>query len=191
MSIEPSNMPTEPVERPAEAPSDALPSDARPSDAEPADREAAEAAEAEAGDEQAIAGPPRPGFWEKMRRRKRKFIGKIVANLVGENPPAAADDSDPTIARPRGIRDEIIESGLWAGIANRVKRTADDYIAEKLDEIEKRIDKKLEEIDQRLSDWRDKEIANRLRIIKITLWASVIVAIISLIYAWLKVYFFD
>jgi hypothetical protein len=39
-----------------------------------------------------------------------------------------------------------------------------------------------------LAEWRDKEVANRIRIIKITLWASVIVAIISLIYAYLKVY---
>ncbi len=51
-----------------------------------------------------------------------------------------------------------------------------------------RIDRKLDEIDRRLAEWRDKEIANRIRILKITLWASVIVGIISLIYAYVKVY---
>jgi len=35
-----------------------------------------------------------------------------------------------------------------------------------------------------LAEWRDKEIANRIRILKITLWASVIVAVVSLIYAY-------
>ena len=33
-----------------------------------------------------------------------------------------------------------------------------------------------------------KEIANRIRILKITLWASVVVGIVSLIYAYLKEY---
>ena len=46
-------------------------------------------------------------------------------------------------------------------------------------------------IDRRLAEWRDKEIANRLRILKITLWASVIVASLSLIYSYVKVNFYD
>ena len=57
-----------------------------------------------------------------------------------------------------------------------------------MDEIEARIDRKLDEIDRRLSEWRDKEIANRIRILKVTLWASVIVAVCSLIYSYLKIY---
>ena len=36
--------------------------------------------------------------------------------------------------------------------------------------------------------WRDREIANRIRILKITLWASVIVAIVSLIYSYVTTY---
>ena len=44
------------------------------------------------------------------------------------------------------------------------------------------------EIDRRLAEWRDKEIANRIRILKITLWASVIVAVVSLVYSYIKVY---
>ena len=41
-------------------------------------------------------------------------------------------------------------------------------------------------IDRRLAEWRDKEIANRIRILKITLWASVIVGAFSLIYSYVK-----
>jgi hypothetical protein len=71
-----------------------------------------------------------------------------------------------------------------------VKKSADSYVNQKLDEIESRIDRKLDEIDRRLAEWRDKEIANRIRILKITLWASVIVAAVSLIYAYIDVNFF-
>jgi hypothetical protein len=68
--------------------------------------------------------------------------------------------------------------------------TADSYVNQKLDEIEARIDRKLDEIDRRLGDWRDKEIANRIRILKITLWASVIVGAVSLLYSYI-VYLID
>ena len=88
----------------------------------------------------------------------------------------------------RRLYRQIEESGLFGGIAARVKKTADSYINQKLDEIEARIDRKLDEIDRRLAEWRDKEIANRIRILKITLWASVIVAVVSLIYSYIKVY---
>ena len=39
------------------------------------------------------------------------------------------------------------------------------------------------------AEWRDKEIANRIRILKITLWVSVIVGAFSLIYSYFQVYF--
>jgi hypothetical protein len=77
---------------------------------------------------------------------------------------------------------------LIGGIAGRIKKSADSYVNQKLDEIEARIDRKLDEIDRRLAEWRDKEIANRIRILKITLWASVIVSLVSLIYFYIKLY---
>jgi len=92
--------------------------------------------------------------------------------------------------RDSSIKQEIEESGLIGGITSRLKKTADSYVNQKLDEIEARIDRKLDEIDRRLGEWRDKEIANRIRILKITLWASVIVGIVSLIYSYVVVYFF-
>jgi hypothetical protein len=160
------------------------------------------------------------GFFSRLNRKRRAVLGSIVSNMIGEDdksaeyqflPPAdggqqATLSSPPqqyarptpggsagTIPPPRDrtIKEEIEESGLFGGIASRVKKTADQYINQKLDEIESRIDRKLDEIDRRLAEWRDKEIANRIRILKITLWASVIVASLSLVYSYIKVNFWD
>ena len=122
----------------------------------------------------------------------------MVANLIGDEESAADYQFLPAAAavrrrqrrrRTRSLKEDIEESGLIGGITNRLKKTADGYLNQKLDEIEARIDRKLDEIDRRLAEWRDKEIANRIRILKITLWASVIVGVVSLIYSYLKVYF--
>jgi hypothetical protein len=146
------------------------------------------------------------GFFTRLNRKRRAVLGSIVSNMIGESdqsaeyqflPPADAGHvasattqaSAGAGSRDRSIKEEIEESGLFGGIASRVKKSADQYINQKLDEIESRIDRKLDEIDRRLAEWRDKEIANRLRILKITLWASVIVAGLSLIYSYLKVNF--
>jgi hypothetical protein len=152
------------------------------------------------------------GFFRKLNRKRRALLGSIVSNMLGGEEAAAADyqflppqpnvpsatsqPSSPQAAtsgthqqQQGSIKEEIEESGLFGGLASRVKRTADVYLNQKLDEIEARIDRKLDEIDRRLAEWRDKEVANRLRILKITLWASVIVAVISLLYSYIKVYF--
>jgi hypothetical protein len=147
------------------------------------------------------------GFLARLNRKRRAVLGSIVSNMIGEDekseyqylPPAepgaapserpAAGASAANANRDRTIKEEIEESGLFGGIASRVKKTADQYINQKLDEIESRIDRKLDEIDRRLAEWRDKEIANRIRILKITLWASVIVAVLSLMYNYVKVNF--
>jgi len=142
------------------------------------------------------------GFFTKINRKRRSMLGKIVSNMLGEDPaeyqylpPQSGGPANPSVITPADpsaqsstIREEIEDAGLFGGIANRVKRTADSYINQKLDEIESRIDRKLDEIDRRLAEWRDKEIANRIRILKITLWASVIVGIVSALYAYLQVY---
>jgi hypothetical protein len=143
------------------------------------------------------------GFFSRMNRKRRAMLGSIVANIVGENeappsdyqfvpPPGGvagpAAPAQPTAGSPT-IKHEIEESGLFGGIAGRIKKSADSYVNQKLDEIEARIDRKLDEIDRRLGEWRDKEIANRIRILKITLWASVIVGAFSLVYTYVKVYF--
>ncbi|MCC6239036.1 MAG: hypothetical protein IT448_01870 [Phycisphaerales bacterium] len=145
----------------------------------------------------------REGFFARMGRKRRAFIGSLVSNMIGgdetdtdyrfasptdDNTAATSTPAPPATSRSVSIKEEIEEAGLFGGIAGRIKKSADSYLNQKLDEIESRIDRKLDEIDRRLAEWRDKEIANRIRILKITLWASVIVSLISLIYFYLKVY---
>lgn len=141
------------------------------------------------------------GFFRRFARKRRAWIGSMVSNMLGDDesksdyqflPPQQGSTTtvDPNAATnaSNSIRDEIEEAGLLGGLASRVKRTADSYLNQKLDEIEARIDRKLDEIDRRLAEWRDKEIANRIRILKITLWASVIVAVVSLVYSYVSIY---
>jgi len=134
------------------------------------------------------------GLFTKLNRKRRAMLGSLVAKMIGEEGPSdyqflptdggvAAGTSGP--AGSPTLKEEVEESGLFGGITNRIKKTADAYLNQKLDEIEARIDRKLDEIDRRLAEWRDKEIANRIRILKITLWASVIVAVVSLIYSYI------
>jgi hypothetical protein len=144
------------------------------------------------------------GLAARLNRKRRAAVAVLAAKVVGEDESVDADDrryaflpSDSTQAAgkapcPPGqsvqetLRRRIEERGLFGGLADRVRQSADSYVNQKLDEIEARIDRKLEEIDLRLAEWRDKEVANRLRILKITLWASVIVSIVSLAYAYLR-----
>lgn len=141
------------------------------------------------------------GFFKKMARKRRAWLGSIVSGMLGEEdaraddqfvapqPPGTLPDLTPPNAREGSLKDEIEEVGLFGGLASRVKRSADTYVNQKLDEIESRIDRKLDEIDRRLAEWRDKEVANRLRILKVTLWVSIIVAALSLVYTYIQVYF--
>jgi len=154
------------------------------------------------------------GLFSRLNRKRRAMLGSLVSRMVGDDTAATTDyqflpgdgqgggaagaaggpagPGSATVGSPApstSIKEEIEESGLFGGITSRLKKSADAYVNQKLDEIEARIDRKLDEIDRRLSEWRDKEIANRIRIMKITLWASVIVAVVSLIYAYIKVYF--
>jgi len=126
------------------------------------------------------------GTMHFLRRKRRRLIGWAVERVVegGHEEPDPEYQflpEDPT-GRPQRLRDEMEHRGVVAGLAGKLRGAADDYIAEKLDEIEHRIDEKLDEIDARLGEWRDREIANRLKIIKITIAASVVVALLSLGY---------
>jgi hypothetical protein len=147
------------------------------------------------------------GIFARINRKRRALLGSLVSKIVGDDttgadyqflpgdaPGAPTSGHSSTVAPAPGagspsIKDEIEESGLFGGITSRIKKSADAYVNQKLDEIEARIDRKLDEIDRRLAEWRDKEVANRIKILKITLWASVVVAAFSLIYAYIKVYF--
>ena len=130
-------------------------------------------------------------FWDRVTRHRRRVMGRVIGRFlegktndeVHADPPEGEDYKFLPEESPPSLREQIAEQGVMGGLARRIRGVADDYVREKLDEIELRIDRKLEEIDRRLEDWRDREIANRLKIIRITLVASVLVALLSLVYS--------
>lgn len=128
------------------------------------------------------------GFWPAVRRRRRKLMGSLLSRVLESEAPSSADEpAEPGPSPPRvKLKRRIQDRGVVSGIATTLRGAADDYIEEKLDEIEERIDHKLEQIDQRLAQWRDREVANRLRILKITLIFSILVALVSLGYDYLS-----
>ncbi|HWL92455.1 MAG TPA: hypothetical protein VNT79_02885 [Phycisphaerae bacterium] len=146
----------------------------------------------------------RAGFWERVHRRRRKIVGGWLSKIIegdAETEEAEAyqflpadsvgekDATRPSPARDsarQSLRRQIEEMGVVGGIAHRIRGAADDYIKVKLDEIETRIDDKLNEIDQRLGEWRDREVANRLKILRITLGFTVLVALLSLGYNYIN-----
>lgn len=127
---------------------------------------------------------------QRLRRKRRALVASLIGKVMGlhaKSPapqaPAAPDAAPPPAPR---LKEQIVERGVMRGLASTIRGVTDDYIRQKLDEIEQRIDRKLDEIDQRLQEWRDREIANRLRIIKITLVASILVAVLSFGYSWIQ-----
>lgn len=144
----------------------------------------------------------REGFWERINRGRRRVVGSVLSRIF-EGEPDSQNEAyqylpeeigKSTGAEKQGaaefakgsLRKQIEDLGVVGGLAQRLRGAADDYIRIKLDEIELRIDQKLNEIDQRLAEWRDREVANRLRILKITLGFTVVVAVLSLLYNYAK-----
>ncbi len=124
-----------------------------------------------------------------ITRKRRRLMGSLINKLLST--PTSGPDRDNAEYQflpedDRSLKRRIEEEGVVGGITRKIKGVADDYVHEKLDEIETRIDRKLDEIDARLGEWRDREIRNRLRIIKITLLASIVVAVLSLGYDYVK-----
>lgn len=126
------------------------------------------------------------GLWKKLGRKGRGMVGGMVAQFFEKQ--HASDSDYRFLPESAELREQIEEQGVVTGIARKLRGAADDYIAGKLDEIELRIDRKLDEIDQRLAEWRDREVANRLRIIKLTLVGSLLVALLSLGYHYVSRY---
>jgi len=123
-------------------------------------------------------------LWDKVRRKRRAMVGSFLTKMISGNTQQEGGEYH-FLPEESGasLRRTIEEKGVVGGIAQTLRGAADDYVKQKLDEIEARIDSKLDEIDKRLSEWRDREIANRLKIIKITLIASILVAALSLGYS--------
>lgn len=132
------------------------------------------------------------GFWTTVRRKRRAIVGSLLTKLIdGKQPHGDTEyqflpEEDGAAAERRTLKDAVVERGIVGGIAQKLRGAADDYIKIKLDEIEARIDDKLDQIDRRLGEWRDREVANRLRILRLTLMFTVLVAVLSLGYNYVK-----
>lgn len=126
------------------------------------------------------------GLWAKYRQYRRWAVGSLIGKVL-ETPTQRGDYHFlPEENGGQSLRESIEQDGVVGGIAKKLRGAADEYVHQKLDEIEHRIDRKLDEIDTRLAEWRDREIRNRLRIVKITLIAAIVVAFVSLGYDYLK-----
>ena len=127
-------------------------------------------------------------LWGKIQRQRRQWAASVIARMVNATNDAEQESYRflPEEGAPTSLKEHITEGGVVGGIARKIRSVADDYVREKLDEIELRIDRKLDEIDRRLEEWRDREVAIRLKMIRITLVASVLVALLSLGYSYLK-----
>ncbi len=125
-------------------------------------------------------------FTDRVRRTRRRIMGSVISKVV-TNYTAKSEEEYRFLPEKRedSLKEQITDEGVVGGIARKIRGAADEYLHEKMDEIESRIDHKLDEIDQRLAEWRDREVANRLKMIKITLVASVLVALLSLGYKYL------
>jgi hypothetical protein len=127
------------------------------------------------------------GAVAQWRRLRRMVVGSLVAKMIGREEASKEDYHFlPEDDAGSSIRREIQEDGLVGSVAKRLRGAADDYVRGKMDEIERRIDSKLDEIDKRLGEWRDREVAHRLHILKLTLVFSILVALLSLLYDYLR-----
>jgi hypothetical protein len=124
---------------------------------------------------------------DAVRRKRREIMGSLISKMISGSSVQESKEYHflPENSDSPTLKEQITDEGVVSGIARKIRGVADDYVQEKLDEIEVRIDRKLDEIDQRLAEWRDREISNRLKIIKITLLASILVAVISLVYKYI------
>ena len=125
------------------------------------------------------------GLWARVRRKRRSVVGSMVSQWFEKEDKSDAYCFLPETGGEASLKEDIEEAGVVGGIARKLRGVADQYVEQKLDDIEQRIDRKLDEIDHRLGEWRDREIANRLRIVKITLITAIIVAVVSLGYDYL------
>jgi hypothetical protein len=136
----------------------------------------------------------RDGFWNRLTRKRRSLAASFVTRLLTTSHQEGADEyrflpeeaAEGTASDQESLKTQIEEHGVVGGLASRLRGAADDYVHAKLEEIEARIDAKLDAIDQRLAEWRDREVANRLKILRITLIFTVLVAVLSLGYKMLN-----
>lgn len=146
--------------------------------------------------------PPSPPtllgtVFDTVRVFGRDLLSLATGRPADASSPPAADATEAPDA-PADV--EAKRVGVLTKIAEQLRGAADGYLAAKLDEIEARVDQKLDGIEARidrkivdlnrqLADLRDQELRHRLRLLKITLIFTVLVAALSLLYKWISRYF--
>ena len=154
--------------------------------------------------------PPPPPTGATGKKQRRSVLGgvfrqlghmthDVVSAAMGLLPESGNDADNPdgnsTLVNSDNVTTPRLR--LLEGVTNQLRGAADSYIAAKLDEIEARVDAKLDHIEARidakivelelqLRQVRDKELRHRLRLLKITLIFTVIVAVLSLGYKWIS-----
>lgn len=133
------------------------------------------------------------GFFEGARQMGRDVVSVAMGRLT--EPPEA----ETTAAEPEPGSDPAAAKrvSMAHAVAEQLRGAADSYVAAKLDELEARVDEKLDHIEGRidekivelhkqLAQMRDRELRHRLRLLKITLIFTVLVALLSLLYKWIE-----
>ncbi len=126
------------------------------------------------------------GIWGYVLRKRDKWLGSMLSDLLDAEPEIQEAQQSAQSSQGVTLKEHIEEKGLIEGLGSGLRGAADGYIREKMEEIEARIDYKLDEIDRRLAEWRNRELANRLRMIKIALVFSVVIALLSLLYTYVR-----
>jgi hypothetical protein len=140
------------------------------------------------------------GLTGYVRQLGRDVVSVTLGKLV--EPAAEPEPSDEAPSTTTTEQQALSDSGykrvrVLHDMAEKLRGAADTYIAVKLDEIEARVDAKLDRVEERidhkivelheqLRQMRDRELRHRLRLLKITLVFTVLVALLSLGYKWLK-----
>ena len=124
------------------------------------------------------------GIWGYFLRKRDKWLGSMLSDLLDAEPQIQGEAPSGQSSQQVTLKEHIEEKGLLEGLGSGLRGAADGYVHEKMEEIEARIDYKLDEIDRRLAEWRNRELANRLRMIKIALVFSVVIALLSLLYTY-------
>jgi hypothetical protein len=143
------------------------------------------------------------GVLRGLRHLGQDLISVAVGRVL-EPPELPPGPAKGTGSVGEGGRQEEVgrRIGMLHTVTQQLRGAADQYLAAKLDEIEARVDRKLEEIRRQiddkivelhdqLADMRDKELRHRLRLLKITLIFTVLVALLSLGYHWAAVHWFS
>lgn len=136
--------------------------------------------------------------FKQIRAAGREVASVALGKLI--DPSQTLDETAELPEPPTGTEEQRNwRISMMHAAAERLRGAADSYIAAKLDEIEARVDAKLDHVEARidtkivelhrqLREMRDRELRHRLRLLKITLIFTVVVALLSLGYKWLAKY---